>query len=219
MATDYRQADDPFRQSPESGVLKPIDCECIWGEAMDDPAEPLHDWPPPLVPPCPMLDDFLMNGTAHFRYMVSEESSLAHSEWTIEEVERLIQLAKDGRLHDGRDSDISGTLENEMLRGLSFLNATGKHVLVIGSTYPWLEAIALAAGAAHVTTLEYRPILSHHPNLSTLTMSGLTELYRASSGRLSFDIITSHSSLEHRSAQTSIVLLTLFFLNNLLILL
>ena len=44
----------------------------------------------------------------------------------------------------------------------------GKNALVIGSNSPWLEAILLAVGAKHVTTVEYNRILSTHPQVLRL---------------------------------------------------
>ena len=41
----------------------------------------------------------------------------------------------------------------------------GKRALVIGSVIPWVEAILLAIGAKHVTTLEYNQITSTHPQV------------------------------------------------------
>ena len=41
----------------------------------------------------------------------------------------------------------------------------GKNALVIGSETPWVEAILLAVGAKHVTTLEYNRIMSTHPQV------------------------------------------------------
>ena len=42
----------------------------------------------------------------------------------------------------------------------------GKRALVIGSVFPWIEAILLAIGAKHVTTLEYNQIASTHPQVN-----------------------------------------------------
>ena len=44
-------------------------------------------------------------------------------------------------------------------------NVIGKNALVIGSETPWVEAILLAVGAKHVTTLEYNRIISTHPQV------------------------------------------------------
>ena len=48
-------------------------------------------------------------------------------------------------------------------------------MLVIGSEVPWVEALCLLAGAAHVFTLEYMPIISEHPQISTMTPSEMRE--------------------------------------------
>ena len=40
-----------------------------------------------------------------------------------------------------------------------------KRILVVGSETPWVEAIVLAVGAKHVTTLEYNEIISTHPQV------------------------------------------------------
>jgi hypothetical protein len=50
----------------------------------------------------------------------------------------------------------------------------GKNVLVIGSETPWVEAIFLAVGAKHVTTLEYNRIISTHPQVSHYDPQNIT---------------------------------------------
>jgi hypothetical protein len=61
-----------------------------------------------------------------------------------------------------------------------------------------VEAVVLAAGATHVTTLEYRPIVSEHPNVTATTMAAMRAEYLASGGRSPrFGAVVSHSSLEH----------------------
>ena len=49
----------------------------------------------------------------------------------------------------------------------------GKNALVIGSETPWVEAILLAVGAKHVTTLEYNRIKSTHPQVEKLMVHNL----------------------------------------------
>ena len=49
----------------------------------------------------------------------------------------------------------------------------GKKALVIGSETPWVEAILLAVGAKHVTTLEYNRITSTHPQVNNLPVRNL----------------------------------------------
>lgn len=95
-----------------------------------------------------------------------------------------------------------------------------KHVLVVGSERPWLEALLLRVGAATVTTLDYRaPVVDDpHPQLKFLHFSdvvGYSSTARSSAGNqthnyeedstasrttslsLQFDAAFSYSSLEH----------------------
>jgi hypothetical protein len=69
-------------------------------------------------------------------------------------------------------------------------------VLVIGSEKPWVEIICLYLGAKSVTTLEYGEINTDHPKMKTMTPDDLRRLYKAGEMPL-FDIIVSHSSIEH----------------------
>ncbi|XP_040574541.1 uncharacterized protein [Lepeophtheirus salmonis] len=75
-------------------------------------------------------------------------------------------------------------------------NITGKRVLVVGSMSPWVECMALANGAAMVTTLEYGKIISQHEKLRTLIPSEYEKLFLENKLE-PFDIILSFSSLEH----------------------
>ena len=70
------------------------------------------------------------------------------------------------------------------------------HLLVIGSEKPWLEACALAAGAAKITTLEYGEIISEHPQLKSMTPDKLRRLFAANKLPL-FDAVATFSSVEH----------------------
>ena len=52
---------------------------------------------------------------------------------------------------------------------LCFFQIEDKHVLVIGSILPWIEAILLHLGAKKVTTLEYGQVKNEHPKLNPIT--------------------------------------------------
>ena len=72
----------------------------------------------------------------------------------------------------------------------------GKRGLVIGSETPWLEAMLLEYGAAHVSTLEFGEIQTSHPQLTTYTPQEFTLKFLQ--GTISpFDFAFSYSSLEH----------------------
>jgi hypothetical protein len=74
----------------------------------------------------------------------------------------------------------------------------GKKVLVIGSETFWIELLSVMAGAAEVTTVEYRPIEWSEPPqapLKTLTWDAFIGDLDAHKQR--YDLILSYSSIEH----------------------
>lgn len=84
---------------------------------------------------------------------------------------------------------------HNLVDALRYMDLRGSSVLVIGSEIPWVEACALAFGAAHVTTLEYGKIVSMHPQISTLTPEQMRE--SSDSFRGQFDAVLTFSSVEH----------------------
>jgi SAM-dependent methyltransferase len=66
---------------------------------------------------------------------------------------------------------------------------TGKDILIVGSTCPWYEAIAIEAGCNTVTVVDYRPQQANLENVLYITPDKLTTQ--------KFDIIWSISSYEH----------------------
>ncbi len=75
---------------------------------------------------------------------------------------------------------------------------TGKKVLVIGSESFWIELLCALAGAASVTTVEYRPIhWTEAPRapVTTLTWDAFIGDLGAHEGR--YDLILTYSSIEH----------------------
>jgi Caenorhabditis protein of unknown function, DUF268 len=115
------------------------------------------------------------------------------SVWTKESIESATAELVEGVLF-GTYGSPSTNYVRDMLVGF---NLTNKSVLVIGSEKPWVEVICLYAGAKHVTTLEYGKIISHHPQISTLTPSEFRDKYKTLNPGLFFDGVISHSSLEH----------------------
>jgi hypothetical protein len=114
------------------------------------------------------------------------------NEWKKEDVETQITEAKENRLDGTYGIEVSTVLRNK----LKDMGLQGKRVLVIGSEKPWVEAIVLSLGAAHVTTLEYGAIQTDHPQISTLTPDAMRKAYQV--GTLEFfDAVVTHSSIEH----------------------
>lgn len=112
--------------------------------------------------------------------------------WTKEEIDKNMELLKQGRLL-GTYGEV---LTNQVRDALMPSKLAGLSVLVVGSERPWLETIALFAGAANVTTLEYGAIQSLHPKIQTMTPQVFRQRYQQ--GILpKYDAILSYSSLEH----------------------
>eukprot|EP01139_Manchomonas_bermudensis_P024976 Amastigsp_a843985_7.p1 type:complete len:321 gc:universal Amastigsp_a843985_7:130-1092(+) len=72
----------------------------------------------------------------------------------------------------------------------------GAHVVVFGTTEPWAEALALAAGAAHVTTVEYNRVLIADGRV-TVTSPRALALQVANGSAPQFDVAVSLSSFDH----------------------
>jgi len=66
-----------------------------------------------------------------------------------------------------------------------------KHVAVIGSEKPWIEAILVNAGAKSVTTVEYNCPVCNHDIIKAITYDEF------STSSVKYDTIFSFSSLEH----------------------
>mmetsp|Transcript_14351 Transcript_14351/g.16450 ORF Transcript_14351/g.16450 Transcript_14351/m.16450 type:complete len:235 (+) Transcript_14351:3-707(+) len=116
------------------------------------------------------------------------------NDWTVEMVDKYIENCKDLKksVYDGY-----GTPTRHLLDWMrSHVDMKEKRILVVGSEVPWVEAISLHLGAAHVVTLEYGKINNLHPQISTTTPDEFRKLYL--SGELGlFDVVVSYSSVEH----------------------
>ena len=71
-----------------------------------------------------------------------------------------------------------------------------KHVLVIGSTWPWVEAILLYLGVDRITTLEYASQNNEHPKINLITPEELRKSILEGDVP-QFDGMVTFSSLEH----------------------
>ena len=79
------------------------------------------------------------------------------------------------------------------------------HVLVIGSTLPWVEVILLAEGVGHITTLDYVPIECEHPKITTMTPSEMAKLVIDGAATPAFDAMVTFSSIEHSGLGRSVM--------------
>jgi len=114
------------------------------------------------------------------------------AEWTSALIEDLVVRAR-RRILEG-NYGLSET--NCLADGVKHVDVNGKHVLVIGSQTPWVEAVCLANGARKVTTLEYASTTSTDPRISTMTPEDMRKLALRKELPI-FDAVVTFSSLEH----------------------
>lgn len=176
----------------------PVDCKTI----MLDEEIDIGDSTVPYPPPDELLPYYSMNGLVDFVLHKKHEQVYLEGNntwepvvWTEDYLNTFItvQDATHARVNYkpyGRDA--------QKLRDTIFqyIEMKGKRVLVIGTEVPWVEAICLNLGAAHVTTLEFGTIANQHPRISTYTPAQFRELYRTKQLDL-FDVVVTFSSLEH----------------------
>jgi hypothetical protein len=62
---------------------------------------------------------------------------------------------------------------------------------------PWFEAVCLAAGAEHVTTIEYNKLTYDHPQITTMTVDEVETQIEKDPKAMKFDAALSISSFDH----------------------
>ena len=173
-----------------------VDCKAIFGEKVF--IQQTHgEVEAPREIPERFRDAYTMNGrvsvSSHYvNEMYLSKTANVHI-WSENLVNNWASLASAGNL----DGNYGATTSNELAAALKFANGVrGGRVLVIGSESPWVEAIALSAGAAEIVTLEYGFIKSEHPSVQTMTPTEYQQNFF--SGTLgAFDAIVTYSSVEH----------------------
>lgn len=161
--------------------------------------------PPPWPPVCPLPADsplraaFASAGmhiTADYCFAQKYEGE-ARS-WPAANVTALCKAMS----HGSAGSGYGAAADKAVRHGLAALAAAAYWPLagssggVIGSESPWVECLALAEGAADVTTLEYAEILVDHPRIFAARPADFaTDLL--ADRRTPLDWLVSFSSLEH----------------------
>ena len=92
----------------------------------------------------------------------------------------------------------------------TYIPISGKHILVIGSTSPWIEVILLAQGAKHITTLEYNTYPCNHPNITLISPIEFSKLVNLNQASV-FDAMVTFSSLEHSGLGRYVFYIELIF--------
>ncbi|KAJ0392712.1 hypothetical protein P43SY_009387 [Pythium insidiosum] len=92
-----------------------------------------------------------------------------------------------------RETLYYGEADEYLFAALDEYPIRGKHVLIVGSTFPWYESVCIAMEAASCTTIDYNKLRYDHPKIATFTLAEFQTL----APRKQFDVILSISSLEH----------------------
>jgi len=180
-------------------LTKAVDCKSLWTSSVLDAGQRLSPEPPREIPTelrehytyggRVAVKEWYFNERSHFDQM-EEKTSV----WTKQDVDDQVNQARLGKLKGGYSLMETNLLREAMKR----MDLTGKHVLVIGSRTPWVEACALEAGARHVTSVEYSKLESQHPNISVFTPVELREkLAKVGYDMPMFDAVLTFSSIEH----------------------
>ena len=77
-----------------------------------------------------------------------------------------------------------------------YIKLEGKHILIIGSILPWIEALLISMNVGHITVLEYDPYPSTHPKITSISPPYFSEFVISNQAPI-FDGMISFSSLEH----------------------
>lgn len=177
-----------------------ISCCSLYSEILfDSPASRL---PPPRYMPAAMRHAFTLNGEIsledkyfHQNYALNS-STIPIRKWNREDIDRWVQLAKSNTpfstysINDIKNIQIA----------LDIVDFANKTILVVGSEYPWIEALLLARGVRRIVTLEHGVIDTNHPQVETITPSLFNDKYikgEIQSTTNLFDGAISFSSLEH----------------------
>jgi hypothetical protein len=181
-------------------IRKTIDCVKLWTSPHID--VPLSSKHPPRLKDLPkqLVDLYSYGGKIDMKeyyfdqnyYGKQKDISGSIHNWTSDLIEGMISQLRTGKLQ----GTYGATETNCFAQSLGNTSFRDKKVLVIGSEIPWVEAVMLHKGAAHVMTLEYANLVSSHARVSTVTPAALAELVRKGQAP-SFDAIVSFSSLEH----------------------
>jgi len=178
----------------EKDLEKNFDCRKLWRDEFID--APGHHKEAPKEIPLSVRGDYTYQGRAKLAdYYINEIADVQGRTWSKKMIDDMVISYRKGELSGSygkhRVDQISKIIKEEQMP------VSQKKILVIGTQQPWIEAILVAEGA-EVTTLEYNPIKSEHPNIRTVMPQEMAQLVEYSlSHNIYFDGVITFSSLEH----------------------
>ena len=142
----------------------------------------------PKVIPAELYNAYSMNGKIsmgyNYRNDCSEEiQNEINAKFTKDEFDKCIEKIKKRKYNYYMDTDYW------LYDALSDFPIKGKHICIMGSAYPWYEAMAILFGAEKCTVIEYSDRKSFHPKIEYIKPS--------EAGEQLYDACFSISSFEH----------------------
>jgi hypothetical protein len=177
-------------------VRKNIQCDDIMHRMAK--SKPATEWPPPKKPPAKLEKGYTMDGnipvTDYWFAQRYDGTAALHSEWTPDMVDGYIKKFDDGGFIGG----YGRASNDDIFKCATEYPVKGQRGAVIGSEWPWVEALMLRAGAKSVTTIEFGKIHSTDPRINTLVPTEVAERWGAGTFEPEqYDFIATHSSVEH----------------------
>jgi hypothetical protein len=189
MRAIFVRAIDPSPSEAQNYLCGDEDDDNNNAQQSDTEASRAHAFPPTNMPRN-LCKQYTMNGRVPIRKWYFDDQTDAdrsYIERSYEYIEELVQKAR------ARTRFYYGATDDYMYKALEKYPIEGKHVLIVGSTTPWYEAICIAMSAASCTTIDYNKLRYHHPKIKTFTLAE----FETSASRRHFDVIWSISSFEH----------------------
>lgn len=197
---DVDSLDSNYISSDRNRLYKYIDklpnCNGLWNSSIFDLPSDL-EFPLQKVPKY-LVKYFTHNGRTKISYNYRDDKDNENHTsnawaWTIEGMEWHREMLVNKKLKGSYGINVVKRIIN---LSKHFIAPENKHILVIGSTRPWIEAILIALGAKHITTLEYNPYPTNHPKITTISPIQFSKLVMSGKAPL-FDAMVTFSSLEH----------------------
>ena len=147
--------------------------------------------PAVMQPPADLLSNFTMHGAIALEHFYVDEMGDAegtHYTYPKADIEQMVAGAH--RMLQKPQAVSKPT--HRWLTEVIAREAPGASVVVFGSIEPWVETLALAAGATNVMTVDYNRLTFEHPKMSTTTVSAFHE-----SALRRFDLAIAHGAFDH----------------------
>ena len=186
-------------------IKKNVDCEALFSNPdIDDPSQLQK---PPYQIPYWLLKDYSYDGKVRIEYDCPYGLNFApcyHDDSKgqnhINHWDQALYKALDKGL-DTPNGGFKGPYGKNYTNMISdymknHMDLSDKNVLVVGSSSPWIELMAVRNGAKKVLSVDYLEIHSDHPLIETMSINELNKKYLDKS-LTQFDFFISFSSLEH----------------------